>query len=133
MKSNYNIISLDTIDVESMKIVSERTKFYTNQDHSRWVYYDESNNLYYKLWNETYIRKNNVITGFLSGFYDMELVPSFVSFIFWEGVCRGYVTKGCDKYSQVDNSFYQKIKDRTEKFGYFAYDFLGNNLSILGF
>ena len=123
MKLDYNIISLDTIDVESMKIISERTKFYVNQDHSRWVYYDESNNLYYKLWNETYIRKNNVITGFLSGFYDMELVPSFVGFIFWEGVCRGYVTKGCDEYNQVDDNFYQKIKDRTEKFGYFAYDF----------
>jgi len=49
MKLDYNIISLDTIDVESMKIISERTKFYVNQDHSRWVYYDESNNLYYKL------------------------------------------------------------------------------------
>ena len=110
MTSHYNIISLDTIDVESMTLASDRVKFYKNQDHSRWVYYDKENDLYYKLWNETYIRKNNVITGFLSGFYDMELIPSFVGFIFWEGVCRGYVTKGCDEYKQMDEDYYKIIK-----------------------
>ena len=91
MIDKIKIISLDTIDVQSMKPIYERSKYWGNQDFSRWVFKDESTNLYYKIWNETYVKRNGVVSGLLSGLYDETTVPALVGLIFWEGVCRGYV------------------------------------------
>ena len=49
------------IDVQSMKPIYERAKYWGNQDFSRWVFKDESTNLYYKIWNETYVKRNGVV------------------------------------------------------------------------
>ena len=89
--------SLDEIDVSKFQTIKTRQKYYGNQDHSRWVFYDENNKLYYKIWNDTYIRKNTIIEAFELGFYDKELLPALEGIIFWEGVCRGYVMKECEK------------------------------------
>ena len=34
--------SLDEIDVTKFKTIKDRQKWYDNQDHSRWVFYDET-------------------------------------------------------------------------------------------
>ena len=130
MIDKIKIISLDTIDVQSMKPIYERSKYWGNQDFSRWVFKDESTNLYYKIWNETYVKRNGVVSGLLSGLYDETTVPALVGLIFWEGVCRGYVMehlgdvhKKEDMISDEDYpKFYNHILQKVKDTNYFPYD-----------
>ena len=120
--------SLDEIDVTKFKTIKARQKWYDNQDHSRWVFYDETNKLYYKIWNDTYIRKNTIVDAFESGFYDLEMLPALKGIIFWEGVCRGYVMEECEKYGELEDDFYNDIKKRTTNTNMFAYDLCPNHI-----
>ena len=81
MIDKIKIISLDTIDVQSMTPIYERSKHWGNQDFSRWVFKDESTQLYYKIWNETYVRKDTIPNAFKLGFYDEELLPGWFNFL----------------------------------------------------
>jgi len=116
-------ISLNTIDISSFELIREKISSYKNQDHSRWVFKDPKTNLYYKIWNETYIRKNNILSGVLSNFYDKTTCPALYGLIFWEGTCRGYIMHECEDYDTIDNNFYSIIKEKTYETQYFAYDF----------
>ena len=49
MIDKIKIISLDTINVQNMTPFYERAKYYGEYDFSRWVFKDESANLYYKI------------------------------------------------------------------------------------
>jgi|TARA_R110002012_G_scaffold93419_4_gene226539 hypothetical protein len=130
MIDKIKIISLDTIDVQSMTPIYERSKHWGNQDFSRWVFKDESTQLYYKIWNETYVKRNGIVSGLLSGLYDETTVPALVGLIFWEGVCRGYVMEHLgdvhkkedmisnEDYPKFYNHILQKVKDTS----YFPYD-----------
>ena len=130
MIDSIKIISLDTIDVPNMTPIYERAKYWGKHDFSRWVFKDESTNLYYKIWNETYVKRNGVVSGLLSGLYDETTVPALVGLIFWEGVCRGYVMEHLgdvhtkedmisdEDYPKFYNHILQKVKDTN----YFPYD-----------
>ena len=119
----YKIINLDELNLEDSDLIKEREVWHNNQDHSRWVYFNKKENLYYKLWNETYIRKDNVKLGIDVGFYDRKLIPAFVGLIFYKDICRGYVMKPCDNHDNDYQSFYEMIKERTKDTKYFIYDF----------
>tara|TARA_Y100000385_G_scaffold290201_1_gene362399 strand:- start:6777 stop:8267 length:1491 start_codon:yes stop_codon:yes gene_type:complete len=121
MIEKIKYISLDTIDVSSFQLIKERVSHYQNQDHSRWVF--KKDNLYYKIWNETYIRKNNIINGILSGFYDKTTCPALYGLIFWEGICRGYIMHECNDYDRLDEEFFKLIKNKTANTKCFTYDF----------
>ncbi len=126
--SSMTRFSLDEIDISKFKIIKSREKWYGSQDHSRWIFYDETNKLYYKIWNDTYVRRDTVSTAFKSGFYDSELLPNFEGLIFWEGVCRGYVMRECEKYGVMEDSFFNDIKERTKNTNMFAYDLCPNHV-----
>tara|TARA_Y100000593_G_C4282338_1_gene323455 strand:+ start:913 stop:1434 length:522 start_codon:yes stop_codon:yes gene_type:complete len=117
----YDIINLDSFNPLEMKLIKSREKWYGKDDHSRWVF--EDNGLFYKLWNETYVRRDNVKQGIDCGFYDETIVPSLVSLIYNEGICRGYVTKECKKHESDINSFYKKIEEKTKNTNFFVYDY----------
>ena len=125
---NFDIISLDTIDVSEFTVIKSREKWYGNQDHSRWIFKDEKNKLYYKIWNETYIRKDTIPNAINSEFYDKEFLPALVGLIWWEGTCRGYVTKECDSYGEIEDDFFNDLKNRTKNTNLFAYDFCPNHI-----
>jgi|TARA_R100000479_G_C6381028_1_gene201071 hypothetical protein len=120
--------SLDEIDVTTFKTIKAREKWYDNQDHSRWVFYDETNKLYYKIWNETYIRRNTIVEAFESGFYDLDMLPALKGIIFWEGICRGYVMEECEKHGILEDDFFDDIKKRTTNTDMFAYDLCPNHI-----
>jgi len=121
MIDRLKYISLDTLDVPSFELIKQRVSSYHNQDHSRWVFRKDGK--YYKVWNDTYIRRNNILSGIASGFYDDDTCPALYGLIFWNGVCRGYVMEECENYDKLDDSFYNLIKERTANTGYFTYDF----------
>jgi len=120
--------SLDEIDVTKFKTIKARQKWYGNQDHSRWIFYDEVNKLYYKIWNDTYIRRNTIVKALELGFYDEKILPAFKGLIFWEGICRGYVMKECKEYGILEDDFFNNIKKRTNDTDMFAYDLCPNHI-----
>ena len=120
---NYEIVSLDSFNPLEMTTIKFREKWYGSDDHSRWVFKDEKTNLYYKLWNETYIRKDGVKLGIDCGFYDETTVPAFVGLIYYEDVCRGYIIKECENTFDNISSFYEVIKQKTDQTKVFMYDF----------
>ena len=119
----YNSFQLDEIDFTNLKVIHRRESVYEGQDHARWVYYDKNNNLYYKLWNPTYIRKNNVLEGIENKFYDNTTTPALKGVIYYEDICRGYVMEGVNENSKNSKTFYEIIKQKTSITGYFYFDY----------
>jgi len=118
---NYNIISLDSFNPLDMNLIKSREKWYGKDDHSRWIF--EYEDLYYKIWNDTYIRKDGVKLGIDCGFYDETTTPALESLIYYDDVCRGYVTKKCDLCFEDITPFYEIIKNKTIETNHFVYDF----------
>ncbi len=125
---HFDLISLETVDFSKFREIKSRQKWYGNQDHSRWIFKDDENGLYYKVWNETYVRRNTIPNAFHLGFYDKELLPSLVGLLYWENVCRGYVMKECQEYGVMDSHFFEKIKEKTNESKLFAYDLCPNHI-----
>jgi len=129
---NVNILQLSDIDISKLKLVKEVVQWIGDQDHTRWVFRTPRNyriagvqDLYLKIWNPTYIRRDNILAGIQSGFYDEQTTPAFFGLIFQNGICRGYAMRRCTQnLKQVLNeAYYQHIKDKTIKTGYFCYQF----------
>ena len=126
----YEIISLDSFNPLNMNLIKSREKWYGDEDHSRWVF--ESDGLYYKIWNETYVRKDGVKTGLDSEFYDEDTVPAFVGLIYYDGICRGYITKKCEECKDDITSFEDVIKNKTKETGFFVYDITDKHIMKFG-
>ena len=119
----YKSFNLDEIDFSQLSLIKKREKKYRDQDHSRWIYNDKLNSLYYKIWNSTYIRRNNVEEGILSKFYTEETTPALVGTIHHEGICRGYIMKKVDKGTKDPNKFYETIQQKTLLSNHFYFDY----------
>lgn len=121
-------LELSDIDVASLKLHKVVRRHIGGQDHSRWVLSgpNETNakgRLYYKIWNPSYIRRDNIIGALDSGFYDVRTVPALRALIFSHGVCRGYVMRECRPLKSFDPSFFRLVLDRTAGTNYFAVQF----------
>lgn len=115
-----------------LKRIQGRHRWYGDQDHSRWVYEDVINDVFFKVWNHTYVRKNNLLDAFHCGFYE-GLIPAFRGVIKQNNVCRGYVMNRCEKPDNQEELFQdilEKIKERTKKTGLFSYDLQKRNVLI---
>jgi hypothetical protein len=125
---NYEIIQMTDFDLTKLEIVKETVCWLREQDHSRWVLKTPmkplgfwQTQLYLKIWNPTYIRRDNILTGIDVGFYDEQTTPALVGPIFHKGICRGYATSRCTQYwrRQWENRFYDLILQKSAKTGYF--------------
>lgn len=122
---------LKDIDINSMQIVKETFEWYGTQDHSRWIFKENTksgnrkNNKYFKIWNPNYIRRDNILKAIESGFYDDITTPALCGIILHNGLCRGYVMHECksDWRLQLDDVFFKKIKERSLSTGYFHIQF----------
>jgi hypothetical protein len=80
--------------------------------------------LYYKIWNPSYVRRDNILAAIESGFYDERTVPALQSLIFHAGVCRGYVMgEGELRPDACTDEFRAVVYARTEGTGYFFIQF----------
>jgi hypothetical protein len=129
---NYAIFQLTDFDIKRLEVVKETVMWLDGQDHSRWVLKTPSKiavlghqELYLKIWNPTYIRRDNILAGIDVGFYDEKITPALVGLIFHKGICRGYAVKMCTRNwgRKLDNHFYDLIKEKSEITGYFSYQF----------
>jgi hypothetical protein len=80
---DYRRIALAEIDLQSLTPCKVTAKWYGTQDHSRWVLRSPGDGLsgasYYKIWNPTYVRRDNILAAIESGFYDERTVPALQS------------------------------------------------------
>lgn len=118
----YKSFNLDEIDFSQLSLIKGREKKYGDQDHSRWIFYD-NDNLFYKIWNPTYIRRNNILEGIFSGFYTTETTPALVGTIHHEEICRGYIMNKVDEDTKNLKEFYKVIKQKTISSNYFYFDY----------
>ncbi|WP_221249214.1 hypothetical protein [Desulfuromonas versatilis] len=125
-------IELSDIDLDRLALVKEVYDWYGEQDHSRWVF--KSGNIswsgkpqevYLKIWNPTHVRRDNILQGIDSGFYDEQTTPALKSVIFHRGVCRGYVMGKCRpvRSLSLNERFFSLIKARTRTTGFFHAQF----------
>jgi hypothetical protein len=122
------MMHLSDIDFARLQLVKEVVRWYGDQDHSRWIFagsldeYRESR-AFVKVWNPTYVRRDNVVRGIEVGFYDARTTPALQALIFDAGVCRGYVMARCRRHRRLDPGFYDLICTRTAETGHFAVQF----------
>ena len=111
-----------------LKLIKGKTRYRDNQDHSRWIFHDEENKLYYKIWNDTYIRRDNIIHGMNSGFYDEVTCPGLEGIIMFDGYCRGYIMHEMENFKSSLKDFYEIVKQKTLSSDHFYHDYSANHV-----
>jgi hypothetical protein len=122
---DYDIFDLAAIDLARLELVKETYGWIDGQDHSRWVLRntpeDRQKTLYFKIWNPTHIRRDNLVAGLQAGFYTRETVPAFKGLIYHKGFCRGYVMEAAEPSwtQRFDENFYARIKEASRRTHWF--------------
>ncbi len=132
---NYCSIQLAEISLRDLTPFKITVKHYGTQDHSRWVLRDATggkpNAFFYKIWNPSYVRRDNILAAIASGFYDERTVPALHAVIFHKGLCRGYVMhEGELGPDACDDGFRDLVYSRTRETGYFFVQFGRNHTMI---
>lgn len=131
-RMNCRILQLTDFNLAKLAVVKETVLWLDGQDHSRWVLKTQMKSegrsreeLYLKIWNPTYIRRDNILAGIDVGFYDRQTTPALTGLIFHQGICRGYATNKCTRYWRRpwEERFYNLIQEKSAKTGYFSYQF----------
>jgi hypothetical protein len=122
------IVQLKDIDSSGFKTISEKKRYYGDQDHSRNVYKDPTTNRFYKVWNSDYIRRDNFINTYNLGYFK-NLAPALVGPIMDGDVCVGYIMEAAITNMLSDTrEFFDVLKSETERLGWFYYDWMPQHL-----
>jgi len=115
-------VQLADIDLSRLTLVKESCHRFGDQDHSRWLFRTRrgGEELYYKVWNPTYIRRDHLIRGIESGFYDETTTPALHAVILAGSTCRGYVMNRCRPDRRRDPALHALVLRKTEETGLFA-------------
>lgn len=121
-------LDLSEIDLGRLRLVKQVVRRYGGQDHSRWVFAGSlggrrQSRVFVKIWNPTYVRRDNLLRGLAVGFYDADTAPALQALIVSAGLCRGYVTARCRRHRGLDPDFYRLVCARTAETGHFAVQF----------
>lgn len=98
---NFETFQLADIDFTTLKLTKENVFWDGNRDDSRWMFRStrrsrvaDQRDLYFKVWNPTFIRRDNILTGIDIGFYDelttLEMVEEFYRLIKQRSARTGY-------------------------------------------
>lgn len=116
-------ISLDSIDFDNLQLIHNKLSIHGDQDHRRCIYFDSKSNLYYKVWDTTYIRRDNILNAIDIGFYDETTVPGLKGVLYYNDICRGYVMEHVDITTKDISIFFELIKQKTIETNYFYFDY----------
>ena len=114
--------SLTDLNFDSLKVIQQSTNRYGSENHSRQVYYDESENIYVKIWDDDYVRRSNLKLAFDFNFFD-DLIPHFQGLIIHDNIIRVYVTKEAVKAEKHYGYLLDKLAKKTVKYNIFLNDF----------
>ena len=130
-----NKINLNDIDTTHCRIVLDKAgRVVDGINHGRQVVHDEEKNLYYKIFDDEYCRRENFIKAYEAGFYD-KLAPALIGLIYDDEEIVGYVTKEGKLLSHsefdfktVPEGFLTLLKETTKDTNLFYYDFVPINI-----
>lgn len=113
--SAYATIDLRDLDLSRLRLVKETYQWIQDQDHSRWIFQARKTGDYLKIWNPTYVRRDHILRGLESGFYDETTVPALQAVITAGGICRGYIMHKCKPLRERDPDFHNWILEKTAR------------------
>jgi hypothetical protein len=121
---------LADLDLSDLALVKERVRWIGAEDHCRWVFRVPrtarragARDVYVKVWNPTYVRRDHALRALDAGFYDERTVPALRALIYHRGICRGYAMAPCGRSRRVDPVFYDAVVEATARTGLFHVDF----------
>lgn len=119
----YRSASLSEIPLETLVPVKVTLSRCGSQDHDRWVFRSRGSDTeayFYKIWNSTYVRRDNLLDAIACGFVDDETAPALDGLIFHRDICRGYIMKACrSERGLLDDRFRELIYGRTRSTEHF--------------
>jgi hypothetical protein len=124
---HYPTLQLTEIPLRELTPYNVTLARFGAQDHCRWVFRDvqpaNPGVLFYKVWNPTYVRRDNILAAIEAAFYDEQLVPALSAVIVHNGLCRGYVMKQGLVDEVLTPAFRDLVYSRTRQTGYFNVQF----------
>jgi len=128
-------IKIDDIDTTYCRMVLDKAgRVVDGINHGRQVLHDEEKDLYYKIFDDDYCRRENFQRALQLGFFD-ELAPALHSVIInpkLNDEIVGYATKGGTplgkEFDEIPKEFYEKVLDRAKKTKMFFYDLVASNV-----
>ncbi len=135
--TSYATVQLADIDLSELKLLKEACHRFGDQDHSRWLFRTRrrspgGEDLYFKIWNPTYVRRDNLLRGIESGFYDEATTPALRAVVRAGGVCRGYVMGRCVPHRGRDPAFHALVLRKTVETGLFAVQYSASHTMRCG-
>jgi len=133
-------LPLRDLPIGALRLVKETVLHFGDQDHTRWVFrvprrcrvLGSRTACYAKVWNPTYVRRDNILRAIDAGFYDQDTTPALAALIVHQNVCRGYLTTACRPSYLLDPAYYNAIKERTRTTGLFNVQFSPYHVMKLG-
>ena len=132
-EKEYEIVYLEDIDISSMAVIKERKhKESDTLNPYRIIYYDNLDNIYYKIWEKDYTNYRSFTKGMLNNVYDNDLISPLKSLIFdKEQICRGYITfegEHSDKELSELSELYNICKKSISNSKWVSCDLVANNI-----
>ena len=126
---------IDLIDIDTTQcriILDKAGRVVDGVNHGRQVIQDEEKDLYYKIFDKEYCRRENFIKAYEVGFFD-ELTPALQSLIVDGDDIVGYVTEVGERiskspYTPIPKKFYEKVLDVSKEKNMFFYDLIPLNI-----
>ena len=131
-----NIIQIENINFKLLTVIRDKYNRVDSNgiNHGRAIYFDSKNNLYYKIFHEDYIRRENFEMAFDIGFFE-GITPAIKSIIYDDNIIVGYVSEGGEVISEseydihlIPDEFTEKLLNNIDKTGLFFYDFVPSNI-----
>jgi len=125
--------NLYDIDIKSCEVILDKSgRIIDGVSHGRKILYDRDKNLYYKIFDEEYCRRENFIKAYEVGFFD-KLTPALQSLIVDGDDIVGYVTEAGEmisdsEFGSVPKEFYKKVLGVVKEKKMFFYDLVPINI-----
>ena len=132
-------IQINDIDFNAFECIKDKyNRVVDGISHGRAIYYDSSNQIYYKIFHPDYCRIDNFRKAIQANFFE-GLAPALTDLIYdqW-GEIVGYITKSGPLLSpnEFDNhliprDFFRILKNRIKESGMFFYDLVPHNIILI--
>ena len=123
---------LQDIDINSCEVILDKAgRVVDGISHGRKVLLDKKNQVYYKIFDREYCRRENFIRAYEIGFFD-GIAPTLKELIFDGDDVVGYVTEAGTiiglEFDEIPKEFYQKVLDKVKETKMFFYDLVSLNI-----
>ncbi len=123
---------ISDIDTTHCRIILDKAgRVVDGVNHGRQVIHDEEKNLYYKIFDDEYCRRENFVKAYEVGFFD-ELAPALKSLIVDGDDIVGYVSEAGtplgSELGEIPKEFYEKVLGKAKETKMFFYDLVASNI-----